>query len=63
MQASQKVNPDMWTMTMRQWCDVLEHCVSLPQYAETKQQKRFVTMYDLNRFCFLSAWDDITAKV
>ena len=49
MRQRQRRQPHMWTVTMRQWCDILKHCKQLPQYQHLKRSKGFVNMYDMNQ--------------
>ena len=51
MKAMQWKEPQKWSLTMRQFCTVVEHCMTLPEYVALKKQKRFVTMYDLCNIC------------
>ncbi|CAE8609714.1 unnamed protein product [Polarella glacialis] len=55
MQQMQREEPVKWTLTMRQWSLVIDHCKTLPLYQEIQREKRFFNMYDLNRH-FVTPW-------
>ena len=61
MKAMQWKEPQKWSLTMRQFCTVVEHCMTLPEYVALKKQKRFVTMYDLCNI-FVKSWSAGTGK-
>ena len=61
MKAMQWKEPQKWSLTMRQFCTVVEHCMTLPEYVALKKQKRFVTMYDLCNI-YVKSWSAGTGK-
>ena len=46
MRMRQLREPELWTLTMQQWCDVIDHFVKTEVYREIKKKKRFVSMYE-----------------
>ena len=46
MRMRQLREPEMWTLTMQQWCDVIDRFVKTEVYREIKKKKRFVSMYE-----------------
>ena len=55
MRQRQWREPHKWSLTLRQFSDVIEHCKVQPAYVETKKAKRFVSMYDINDL-FVKSW-------
>ena len=55
MRERQWREPELWTMMMQEWCDVIEHIIAQPEYAAKKRQKRNVNMYDVNEL-FVKPW-------
>ena len=50
MRKRQRENPNRWTLSMQLWCDVLDHCIALREYAKIKKKKGHVTLYDVSIF-------------
>ena len=61
MKAMQWKEPQKWSLTMRQFCTIVEHCMGLAEYVALKKQKRFITMYDLCNI-FVKSWSAGTGK-
>ena len=67
----QWTSPEHWTLSFKCWCDVLEHCISLPAYRALKKKNRcaqltycdlmvglvhrFVSLYDVSEH-FVVPW-------
>jgi len=48
MKQRQNRDPHMWTMSVQQWIDVIEHIKGLPSFKQVKNDKYFGSMYDVN---------------
>ena len=55
MKAMQWHEPQLWSLTMAEFCTSGEHCMQLPEYTALKLQNRFVTMYDICNI-FVKKW-------
>lgn len=55
MRQRQDRKPTYWTLTMQQLRDVLIYCSTDSGYSRLKEQKRYVSMYDLNTL-FVKPW-------
>ena len=55
MKAMQWKDPQLWSLSMAEFCTSGEHCMHLPEYIALKRQNRFVTMYDICNI-FVKKW-------
>ncbi|CAE8624174.1 unnamed protein product [Polarella glacialis] len=59
MRDRQWKEPEKWTLTIRQFSLVVDHCKSLPAYLKIKTEKGFINLYDLNKIC-VTPWTATT---
>mmetsp|Transcript_29191 Transcript_29191/g.67189 ORF Transcript_29191/g.67189 Transcript_29191/m.67189 type:complete len:720 (+) Transcript_29191:70-2229(+) len=55
MKKRQQEAPELWSLSLSQFCTILQHCLQSPVYANLQQSRGSMTMYDLSNM-FVIPW-------